>query len=58
MTSGKPQVNLRNMVLSMLMEVENGEKSHIVLKQYLDQYSFLDKQQRAFATVLLSLIHI
>lgn len=52
MTSGKPQVNLRNMVLSMLMEVENGEKSHIVLKQYLDQYSFLDKQQRAFATVL------
>lgn len=52
MTSGNPQVNLRNTVLSMLLEVEEGEKSHIVLKKYLDRYSFLDKQQRAFITVL------
>lgn len=52
MTSAKPQVNLRNIVLSMLLEVEEGEKSHIVLKSYLDNYHFLDKQQRAFMTVL------
>ena len=52
MTSVKPQVNLRNIVLSMLLEVEEGEKSHIVLKSYLDNYQFLDKQQRAFMTVL------
>lgn len=52
MTSDKSQVNLRNLVLSMLMEVEKGEKSHIIIKQYLDRYSFLDKQQRAFVTVL------
>lgn len=52
MTNTATQVNLRNLVLSMLMEVDQGEKSHIVLKKYLDQYGFLDKQQRAFATVL------
>lgn len=52
MTNADVQVNLRNMVLSMLMEVEEGEKSHIVLKKYLDRHSALDKQQRAFVTVL------
>ncbi len=52
MTSVNPQVNLRNIVLSMLIEVEEGEKSHLVLKHYLDHYSYLDKQQRAFITVL------
>lgn len=52
MTSVNPQVNLRNIVLSMLIEVEEGEKSHLVLKNYLDHYSYLDKQQRAFITVL------
>lgn len=52
MTSAKPQVNLRNIVLSMLLEVEEGEKSHIVLKKYLDNYRFLDKQQRAFITII------
>ncbi|MCI9565348.1 MAG: 16S rRNA (cytosine(967)-C(5))-methyltransferase RsmB [Eubacterium sp.] len=52
MTSVKPQVNLRNIVLSMLIEVEDGKKSHLVLKNYLDNYRFLDKQQRAFISVL------
>lgn len=52
MTNTGTQVNLRNVVLSMLMEIEEGEKSHIVLKKYLDRYSFLNKQQRAFVTVL------
>ena len=52
MTNVKTQVNLRNVVLSMLMELEAGEKSHIILKKSLDSYSFLDKQQRAFVTVL------
>lgn len=52
MTNNMAQVNLRNLVLSMLIEVEQGEKSHIVIKKYLDQYAFLDKQQRAFITAL------
>ena len=46
MTSVKPQVNLRNIVLSMLIEVEDGKKSHLVLKNYLDNYRFLDKQHK------------
>ena len=52
MTSVNSQVNLRNIVLSMLIEVEEGKKSHLVLKNYLDNYSFLEKQQRAFISVL------
>lgn len=46
------QVNLRNLVLGMLLEVEQGKKSHIILKDCLDRYSALEKQQRAFITRL------
>ncbi len=46
------QVNLRNLVLSMLIETEAGGKSHIVLKKCLDDYNNLDKQQRSFMTML------
>ena len=52
MTSDKTQVNLRIIVLSMLCDVQDGEKSHIVLKNYLDKYNHLDKRDRAFITVL------
>ena len=51
-TNGNPQVNLRNSVLTMLCKVEDGAKSHIVLKETLDSYDYLDKQKRAFVTVL------
>ena len=46
------QVNLRNLVLGMLLEVNKGKKSHIALKECLDDYSALEKQQRAFVTRL------
>jgi 16S rRNA (cytosine967-C5)-methyltransferase len=47
-----PQINLRNIVLTMLEETENGKKSHIVLKNTLDEHCGLDKQMRAFVTRL------
>lgn len=47
-----PQMNLRNLVLTMLEETESGKKSHIVLKTALDKNSSLDKQMRAFTTRL------
>lgn len=46
------QMNLRNLVLTMLEETESGKKSHIVLKTALDKNSGLDKQMRAFTTRL------
>lgn len=46
------QVNLRNLVLEMLLEVNKGKKSHIALKDCLDEYNTLEKQQRAFVTRL------
>lgn len=45
-------INLRNIVLDMLIQVNKGGKSHIVLKEELDKRSELDKQQRAFVTRL------
>lgn len=45
-------VNSRNVVLTMLEKTENGEKSHIVLKNTLDGYQDIDKQTRAFITRL------
>lgn len=45
-------INLRNLCLTMLLEVEKGAKSHIVLKRTLDENEALDKQQRAFLTRL------
>lgn len=46
------QVNLRNLVLEMLLDVNKGKKSHIVLKENLDNHLELNKQQRAFVTRL------
>ncbi|MCR5705043.1 MAG: 16S rRNA (cytosine(967)-C(5))-methyltransferase RsmB [Eubacterium sp.] len=45
-------VNSRNLVLEMLLSNAKGEKSHIVLKNTLDQHPDLEKQERAFITRL------
>ena len=46
-------VNLRAVVLDILLEVsENGSYSHLVIRQALNKYQYLDKQQRAFMTRL------
>lgn len=43
----------RNVVLDILIEVmEKGAYSHIVLRQALDKYGYLDKKERAFITRL------
>lgn len=41
----------RELVLGILMEVlENGQYSHIVLRDVLSKYQYLDKKERAFIT--------
>ena len=44
-------VNERELVLdTLLMITKDGEYSHIVLKNVLDQYQYLEKKERAFIT--------
>lgn len=44
-------VNERELVLAILMEVtENGQFSHIVLRDVLSKYQYLEKRERAFIT--------
>ena len=44
-------VNERELVLGILMEtVENGQYSHIVLRDVLAKYQYLSRQERAFIT--------
>lgn len=44
-------VNERELVLGVLMEtVENGQYSHIVLRDVLAKYQYLSRQERAFIT--------
>lgn len=44
-------VNEREIVLAVLMEViENGQYSHIVLRDVLAKYQYLEKRERAFIT--------
>lgn len=45
-------INLRNLTLTMLLEVEEGRKSHLVLSETLNAHSDLGKQERAFVTRL------
>ena len=48
MTKG---INEREIVLAILMEVtENGAYSHIVLREVLEKYQYLEKRERAFIT--------
>lgn len=45
--------NSREIVLDILIEVlEEGKLSHLILKQALEKYQYLDKQDRAFITRL------
>ena len=44
-------VNIRELVLDALLSVtKEGAYSHIVTKQILDKYRYLDKKDRAFFT--------
>ena len=53
MTDNKMQVNLRNIVLDILLELNKPDTfSHIVLKNALVKYQYLDKQERSFITRL------
>lgn len=45
-------INERALALEILLEVEKGEKSHLILRQVLEKYQYLDKQERAFLTRL------
>ena len=47
------EVNERELVLGILMEVtKEGEYSHIVLRNVLNKYQYLEKKERAFITRL------
>ena len=50
MTSG---VNIRELVLDILIEVnENEQYSHLMIRDVLNKYQYLEKQERAFLTRL------
>lgn len=46
------KVNLRMIVLDILMEVEKGQLSHVVLGNALKKYQYLDKSDRSFISRL------
>lgn len=52
MTRTTKTINERELALEILLEVEKGEKSHLILRQVLEKYQYLDKQERAFLTRL------
>lgn len=48
MTNG---INVRELILDVLLEItKNGEYSHIAMKNTLDKYQYLEKQERSFLT--------
>ena len=50
MTNG---VNVRELVLDILMEINEKEQySHLVIRDVLNKYQYLEKQERAFLTRL------
>ncbi len=49
--AGAGEINTREIILDMLMEIsEKGAYSHVVLRQTLKKYQYLDKRDRAFIT--------
>ena len=53
MTDNRMQVNLRNVVLDVLMELNKPDAlSHVVLGNALAKYQYLNKQERSFITRL------
>ena len=48
MTNG---INTREMIMEILLQIdEEGEHSHIAIRNALSKYQFLPKQERAFVT--------
>ena len=47
MTNG---INPREMILEILLQIEEGEHSHIAIRSALSTYQFLPRQERAFIT--------
>ena len=47
MTNG---INPREMILEILLQIEEGEHSHIAIRNALSKYQFLPRQERAFIT--------
>ena len=43
-------INSREMILEILLEIEEGEHSHVAIRNALSKYQFLPKQDRAFIT--------
>lgn len=43
-------INSREMILEILLQIEEGEHSHIAIRNALSKYQFLPKQERAFIT--------
>lgn len=43
-------VNTREMILEILLQIEEGEHSHIAIRNALAKHQFLPKQDRAFVT--------
>ena len=43
-------INTREMILEILLEIADGEHSHIAIRNALSKYQFLPKQERAFIT--------
>lgn len=45
------EINERELVLGILLEVtREGQKSHIVIRNVLEKYQYMDKRERAFIT--------
>ena len=40
-------INSREMILEILLEIEEGEHSHVAIRNALSKYQFLPKQDRA-----------
>ena len=47
MTNG---INPRELILEILLQIEEGEHSHIAIRSALSKYQFLPRQERAFIT--------
>ena len=43
-------VNTRELILEILLQIEEGEHSHIAIRNALSKYQFLPKQERSFIT--------
>lgn len=46
------EISGRELALAVLLQIEQGEKSHIALRRVLEKYQYLDKRERASVTRL------